>query len=354
MKLFMEKILNFQIHGKRLGLVYDLPCKLENAQGIEFPADASAEWESQDTIHFIAQTWRSLGFEVILFPLDKNFLKMWSEKKDNCDLIHSLVEGFGSLAREAWIPALCELSGIPFIGSSAFAHSVCMSKAQTKFICRHLNIPTAPFYLVKKESDFDSIEDSFFEQGCFVKPDGEGSGMGIDSSFSICYSKQQAQSTVSDLLRKYPHGILLEMYLSGAEYTSAVIGYPQRFLPIAQIDVDTGVYGLANKGKDKREEKVTFPDLSKNLYDTIKYGTEELSSYLQLNDFVRMDWKCDDKGQVYFLEANTLAGLSHYYSVLPLLAEKAGMTYSDLLKELALSALLRSEDKSLWYGKTRI
>lgn len=350
----MEKILNFQIHGKRLGLVYDLPCKLENSKGIEFPVEASAEWESQDTIHLIAQTWQSLGFEVIHFPLDKNFLKMWPEQKDNCDLIHSLVEGFGSLAREAWIPALCELSGVPFIGSSAFAHSVCMSKAQTKFICKHLNIPTAPFYLVKKESDFNFIENSFFEQGCFVKPDGEGSGMGIDSSFSICYSKQQAQTTVLDLLKKYPHGILLEMHLTGLEYTSAVIGYPQKFLPIAQIDVETGVYGLANKGKDKREEKVTFPDLSKYLYDTIKYGTEELSSYLQLNDFVRMDWKCDHKGQVYFLEANTLAGLSHYYSVLPLLAEQAGLSYSDLLKELALSALLRTKDKSLWYGKTRL
>lgn len=350
----MEKILNFEIRGKRLGLVYDLPCKLENSTGIEFPEDATAEWESHKTICFIADTWNALGFDVFLFPLDHTFLKMWANHAQSCDLIHSLVEGFGSLSREAWIPSLCELSGIPFIGSSPFAHSVCMSKVQTKLICQHLGIPTAPFFLVKKIQDFDRIPESFFSQKCFIKPDGEGSGMGVDDSFSIADCRQKAKETTADLLEKYPHGILMESYLEGLEYTSAMLGDPAEFLPIAQIEVESGVYGLSNKSKDKMGEKVTFPHLDQKTQQIIQQGTEKLSQYLQLHDFVRMDWRCNHKGEVFFLEANTLAGLSYDYSVLPLMAKQAGWGYADLLKKIAESALKRSQSRNLWYGKTRV
>lgn len=354
MNLFMEKILNFKIHGKRLGLVYDLPCKLENSSEIEFPFDASAEWESQETISHIAKTWSDLGFEIILFPLDKTFLTRWASHACQCDLIHSVAEGFGSLARESWIPSLCELSGIPFIGSSAFVHSVCMSKGQTKLICRSIGIPTAPFHIVKQKLDFDLIVDDFFCKPCFVKPDGEGSGMGIDANFSICHSRSQAKEIVFSLLQKYPHGVLIERHLVGPEYTSAWIGSPSHFLPIAEIEVPTGVYGLANKSKEERGEKILFPHLSNDIQNTIRTGTQRLSCYLNILDFVRMDWKCDDQGQVYFLEANTLAGLSYDYSVLPIMAAQAGVFYSDLLKTLAVSAWSRKLDKSLWYGRTRI
>lgn len=350
----MEKILNFQIREKRLGLVYDLPCKLENSKGVEFPADATAEWESHETICFIADTWRALGFDVFLFPLDHTFLKMWSDHAQSCDLIHSLVEGFGSLSREAWIPSLCELSGIPFIGSLPFSHSVCMSKVQTKLICQYLEIPTAPFHLVKQMHEFDCIPRSFFEQNCFIKPDGEGSGMGIDESFSIVTSMQEAKETVSNLLEKYPDGILIESHLSGLEYTSALVGDPPQFLPIAQIEVETGVYGLSQKSKEKMGEKVTFPQLDQQTLQIIQQGTQKLSSHLQLHDFVRMDWKCDGRGHVYFLEANTLAGLSYYYSVLPLMAKQAGLDYVDLFKRIAESALKRTQSRNLWYGKTRV
>lgn len=350
----MEEILNLQIHRKRVGLVYDLPTKLENEKHMQFPDDATAEWESQSTIDFIARTWDAIGFEVILFPLDKTFLKRWSEHFSKCTLVHSLVEGFGSLAREAWIPSLCELSGVPFVGSSPFAHSLCMSKTHTKFICRHLNIPTAPFYSVKNKNDLKNIPNDFFEKGCFVKPEAEGSGMGIDVSHSVSYLRPQTETTVLHLLDRYPDGVLLEAYLSGDEYTSALIGTPAQFLPIAHIEVDSGVYGIANKSKDRMDEKITFPSLDPAQYATIEEGTKKLFSYLQMHDFVRMDWKCDSQGNVYFLEANTLAGLSYYYSVLPLMAQKAGLSYPDLLKTLADSALLRSHNRNLWYGKARV
>lgn len=347
---------NFESKNKNqiLGLVYDLPAKLENSAEMIFPDDASAEWESQKTIDTIIETWKQLGFSVFLFPLDSTFLKKWNEMSSHCSLIHSLVEGWGSLARESWIPSLCELSGIPFIGSEPFAQSLCMSKTQIKLICQYLKIPTLPFYLIKNSKELIHIPRNFFKETHFIKPDGEGSGMGIDASYSISNSKSKTEKMTRSLLEKYPDGVLLEKFIDGEEYSSAIIGTPPKFLPIAQIEVSDGVYGLANKSKEFMGEKVTFPKLPKKKEKILRNGTEKLFHFLNLKDFVRMDWRCDKKGNVFFLEANTLAGLSYHYSVLPLMAKQNGMNYLELFSFLAKSAIARSHNRNLWYGKTRL
>ncbi|MES2615712.1 MAG: hypothetical protein V4591_09885 [Bdellovibrionota bacterium] len=340
--------------GKTLGFVYDVPGELKNFSFIQFPDDATNEWENKSTLDSMVQTWQSLGFEVILFPLDHTFFKQWEKYSTSCDLIHSVVEGFGSLAREAWIPSLCELSGIAYIGSSPFAHSLCMSKAHLKNICERLNIPTAPYHLIQSEQDFLNIDTNFFNSRIFLKPNAEGSGMGVDASISICDSYVQAHQFVNQFLQKYPEGILVEKYLQGDEYTSAIIGTPPQFLPIAQIEVCDGVYGAANKGKDAMNEKVTFPKLNEKIKKIMVEGTQKLFATIPLHDFVRMDWKCDEQGEVYFLEANTLAGLSYNYSVLPLMAKEVGIDYKELFKILSESALTRAQARNLWYGKSRL
>lgn len=352
---FMIRESNKTKKQKILGLVYDVPAKLENSDFIQFPNDATMEWENQKTIDTILKTWQSLGFDVILFPLDQSFFTQWEKYSSSCHLIHSVAEGFGSIARESWIPALCELSGIPSIGSPPFAHSLCMSKFHCKQICMHLNIPTAPFHFIQSMEDFLNIDSSFFVSKVFLKPNGEGSGMGIDASFSICSSKKEAEQTATELLHKYPEGILIEKYLQGPEYTSAIIGTPPQILPIAQIEVETGIYGASDKGKDFMGEKVTFPSINPKIKKIMEEGSLKLFSSLPMSDFVRIDWRTDLNGEnVYFLEANTLAGLSYYYSVLPLMAREIGIDYKMLFKILADSALTRAQGRHLWYGKSRL
>lgn len=340
--------------GKKIGLVYDIPEELKNFESVVFPLDARGEWEDQKTIDTIIETWTLLGAEVILFPLKESFLKQWSEQARSCTLIHSVVEAFGSLSREGWIASLCELSGIPYIGSSPFAHSLCMSKSHLKQICRALNIPTAPSYFLQTREELLKLDKSVFKHPVFLKPNGEGSGMGIDASFSICQTQKEAIEAAENLLQKYPEGIVLEKYLSGPEYTTAVLGTPEEFLPIAQIEVDDGVYGASNKGKDYMGERVTFPTLPENTQQMMKESSLKLCQQLWIYDFVRFDWKTDGEGTMYFLEANTLAGLSYHYSVVPLMAKEAGYDYKKLFEILYHSAMTRSQGRHLWYGKSRM
>jgi D-alanine-D-alanine ligase len=178
--------------------------------------------------------------------------------------------------------------------------------------------------------------------------------MGIGSS-SISRSAESTRVHCTSLLKDFPDGLILEELLTGIELTSAFVGNnPPHMLPVAQIEVEGGIYGLAHKGKDVMGEKVTFPELPENVTSTIFRSMQILQIRAGLEDFTRFDWKLDSNGMPMLLEANPLAGLSYYYSVLPKMAEAAGHSYEDLLSELAQSALGRSKSRRLWYGQSRL
>jgi D-alanine-D-alanine ligase len=345
---------NLKRKKKTLALIYDLPETLNSGVEALFPDDATAEWESLETIEKLAGTWDALGFSVLRMPLDLNFLADWTKQRGEIDLVHSVVEGWGSIAREGWIPSLCELSGVPYIGSGPLAQNVSMKKSLTKVLCQSLHVRTAAFFLIRSLSDLLLVPSAFLEAKHFIKPDAEGSGMGIDVDHSISCSEKSTCETVTTLLEKYPDGVLLEEYLEGAEFTSALLGTPFVSLPIAQIEVDSGVYGLSNKSKDAMTEKVTFPSLPVEIQLEIEKGGLHLARALHMMDFVRFDWKMDSQGRICFLEANPLAGLSYYYSVLPKMAEAAGLKYEELLLTLANSALERKNARHYWYGRSRL
>jgi len=170
--------------GKTLAVVYDDPRPLPTSGALAFPDDATAEWETAGTIDRIVGAWEHLGFEVLRLPLDGRFLSAWAENRARIDLVHPLVEGWGSIAREGWIPALCELSGTPYIGSGPLAQCVAMKKSLLKIVCRDLGVPTARSALVRTSEEIAQLPEDLLAAPHFLKPDCEGSGMGVDAATS--------------------------------------------------------------------------------------------------------------------------------------------------------------------------
>lgn len=338
-----------------LAVVFDQTEQLERNLDFPFPPDAEAEWETQQTVDKISEVWTALGCRVTQLPLDKNFLHRWARDHGSFDLVHPLVEGWGSVAREGWIPSLCELSGVPYIGSGPVAQNIAMKKSFLKTLCHELSIPTARHWVVATQVDLEQLPDDAFQSPHFLKPDCEGSGMGIHRAHSIGQSPDASRKVCLELLEKYPDGVLVEELLTGRELTSAMIAdLDASALPIAEIEVPGGVYGLSYKGKDAMEEKVSFPELPETTKSIIHNAMESLKQRLGFDDFVRLDWKLDANGTPHLLEANPLAGLSYYYSVLPKMAERAGLSYQDFLGRLGISALSRKNHRKLWYGRSRV
>ena len=337
-----------------LAFIYDDLSKFKKQTSYHFPKDATGEWESEDTLALMIETWKKLDCHVSLLPFNEVFFEHWNKNYKSFDAVHSVLEGWGSLSREAWVSSFCEMSGVPYIGSQPFAHNISMKKSAVKIIANFLDIPTAEFHVIRKEEDLEKIPKDFFNQTHFIKPDCEGSGIGINHLHSISDSHNKTIKNVTTLLKDFPEGVLLEKHLPGLELTSALLGYDLNFLPIAQIEVPDGVYGLEHKSKNYMGEKVTFPKLDKKTTRIIKDGSIKISKYIHVQDFVRIDWRMDEKNNVQLLEVNTLAGLSHIYSVLPMMANESGINYVELFRLLLESALKRKNGREFRYSKSQL
>lgn len=316
-------------------------------------AEATAEWENERTIQSIAATWQRVGYETFIIHLDSRTLATFhalSIRFRKSLLVHALVEGWGTPSREAWIPALCESHGVPWIGSNVSAFVTSMDKDLIATMAHQLEIRVPRGRLVQNAQDYARFISDNQNQEHFVKPNFEGSGMGINKDSLRPRHSPLTPSELNTLLCRFPEGLRVEEVLPGKELTSGLVADTQ-FLPIAEIKVPGGIYGLEHKQKDAMTEEVTFPQLDASVEIAIEQGSRALWRRLGLQDFARFDWKCDANGVPCLLEVNPLAGLSPHYSVFPLLWKQTGASYVKLFETLALSAAKKCQARALYYGR---
>lgn len=340
--------------GLKIGLVFDVPHMLDN---LDFPACAMQEWESSNTIIKIRDTWESLGLTVEMFPLNESFWKRWRAYASQIDVVHTLVEGFGSMDRESWIPSLCQLSGISCIGSEPRGHSLGMDKSLSLLLAQSLGITVAPFFLVQTLEEVHGAElRQFLSQikssFVFVKPNGEGSGIGISARSIVPNKECKVIEVLSEQISPFPEGVLVQEHLPGSEFTLALVGNPLTSLPLAQVRVPGGVYGEEIKTKSFMPEELLFDTISSDLERKMARDCERFCARAGIRDLVRFDWKMDGLGRMTLLEVNTLPGLSFYYSVLPKLAERGGYSYAKLFQLILESSLSQtSTPRQLSYSR---
>src|SRR4029078_2623220 len=102
---------------------------------------------------------------------------------------------------------------------------------------------------------------------------------------------------------------------------------------------EAGGYSYVNK--ERCEELVEYR-LAEAPGDETVQRAEDIAlrawRLLGCRDAGRVDLRCDALGQPQFMEVNPLAGLHPQHSGLPILATKAGLSYSDLIGHIVSSA----------------
>ena len=93
-------------------------------------ADEEAEFDSPETVEGIASALRKAGLDVIILEAGPDLPEKLKEEK--IGFVFNIAEGRGGRDREAQVPALLSLLGIPFSGSDALVMSLTLDKALTK------------------------------------------------------------------------------------------------------------------------------------------------------------------------------------------------------------------------------
>jgi D-alanine-D-alanine ligase len=291
----------------------------------------------------------------------------------------NIAEGLHGDGREAQVPALCELMGIPYTASQVVANAIGLDKTQTKRIWAQLGLPTAPYSQFSTLSDAAHTTLSF---PLFVKPAREGTGMGIDNS-AIVNNHQELMQRVGWVLEHYRQPALVEEYLPGREFTVGFIGNPgnpsyrlrpelydadgYHWFPILEIDtissVSPQVYGfdakIVNVGENGAPGYLCPADISGSLRSRLIDLTRQAAEALNVKDVSRVDFRMGADGEPYLMEINTLPGLNPTQSDLCIMAAAEGISYQTLITEILYLAaerygMLSHPGVADWYQRTKV
>lgn len=126
--------------------------------------------------------------------------------------------------------------------------------------------------------------------------------------------------------------VLAEEYLSGREYTVGILD--GEVLPVVEIAVGEGLYDYEHKYRQGAAVELCPAPISAERTVLLHTLAKKAFQALGLRDVARVDFKENDKGEVFFLEANTLPGMTAT-SLLPLAAREAGYSFEALCEKMA-------------------
>ncbi|PIY69309.1 D-alanine--D-alanine ligase [Candidatus Roizmanbacteria bacterium CG_4_10_14_0_8_um_filter_39_9] len=312
-----------------------------------------ADFDDPITLKWIIKHFKNCGYNIIPIEADERAYGKLLRNRKRIDIAFNFSEGLFGLDREAQIPAILEILQIPYTGSSPLSQALMLNKAKAKEILIANNIATPPYQLFKN-ADEKLNGDMVFP--LIVKPVSEGSGAGITND-SVVHTQKKLIKQITRIQQTFKReSVLVEPFLTGAEYSISMIGNPPRILPIISPN-----HALLPKGInpiDSFEVKWIFEEEGGHseylrcpapLSNKVSKKVESLCfatwKALQIRDWCRMDVRCDAKHNPYVLEVNSPPGLLppevSTTSYFPLAAKTAGIEYEKLLDLIIQTALKR-------------
>jgi D-alanine-D-alanine ligase len=313
-------------------------------------SEFEVEYDPPHTIKMIRHGIVAAGHEYLFIEANERVLE--TLKRKHPDLVFNRAEGLRGESRESHIPAILEMLGIPYVGANVLTTAVCLNKGWTKKILSYHGVPTPQFHIVSSLDEVDSIE---FEYPVILKPNEEGSSVGINED-NVVHDLAQLKAKLKQMLAEYVQSILIEQFVAGREFSVGILGTPEgppEVLPIVEIDFANmppevgNVLGQRAKTiLDDLSHYVCPAKVDDNLKARIEKLTLDVCKYLEVYDFARIDFRMDKKGRIYFLEINPLPGMDFNpkekdISFFPLMAMKAGYSYDELMRRLIESASRR-------------
>ncbi|GAB4363775.1 MAG: D-alanine--D-alanine ligase [Deltaproteobacteria bacterium] len=240
----------------------------------------------------------------------------------------------GRFGEDGCIQGALELARIPYTGSGVAASAVSMSKVLAKRVVAAAGVPCAPDALLDENDPAPPPPDGIGFP-LVVKPDREGSTVGV----AIVRSPGEWGDAVVQA-RKYDPRVLVEAYVPGREITVGILN--GRVLPAIEIvpKSGTGFYDYRAKYTAGQTEYVLPVPMQRTLLDRAAEFTRNGAAALQLRGAARLDYRVDPAGNLFFLEANTIPGMTET-SLLPKAAKFDGISFEDLVERILDDAGLR-------------
>jgi D-alanine-D-alanine ligase len=310
-------------------------------------SDEHAEFDPPETIIAISNALARQGFIVVHLEATPDLPRVLAEA--DVDLIFNIAEGVEGRNREAQVPALCELLGIPYTGSDSATLAIALDKALCKKVLSQHGILTPKFQVMETGRERLDQELKF---PLIVKPNAEGSSKGIGTA-SVVDNEEELRANVTAIIDRYKQPALVEEYIHGREFTVGLLGSKRRLRVLPPMEIrfkdeanERPVYDYVVKQEWEKHVEYECPaKLTESENRLVEKVARATFAALECRDFARVDLRMAPDGKVYVFEVNPLPGMTPGYSDLVLISSAAGMDYDQLMGEILVGGLRRLRDK---------
>ena len=253
------------------------------------------------------------GASVSTFVLPEDYAR-FIECASNFDLVIPMIHGKG--AEDGAIQRVCESLHLPFLFSPIAAHKIGIDKVLTKEFVERAGIKT-PKRFSKSNAIFP----------VFVKPRFGGS--------SVHTSRVDSMNELESVLESVLDEMMIEETIVGREFTVGVIeqniGDPEA-LPVIEIVSKNSFFDYESKYNiDHLANEICPARIDRTLSKQLQDAAIAAHTLIGATHISRSDFIVDESGIIYFLEINTIPGLTST-SLIPKALHQANISFSGLLE----------------------
>ena len=262
------------------------------------------------------------GYDVISIILDTKLEKLVKELL-SVDLVFLGLHG--NIGENGTIQGFLDALGIIYTGSGPLSSAICMDKNISKIIAKNNGIMTPKWKLCNT-----AIDDAKMNYPVIVKPNGQGSTVGL----RIAHNESQLKPAL-EYAFNYDNSVLVEEYIQGRELTVMLIDGKAQ--PVCEIIPSHEFYDYECKYTAGMSKYICPAEIDDNISNYVKKISENLFDLLKCENYSRADFRMDDQNKFWFLEMNTLPGMTDT-SLAPMSALAAGISFNELIDKIVMYA----------------
>ena len=265
----------------------------------------------------VAKALHDNGYNVTAIDVQRDMGTLLTRLYPKPDVVFNALHGrFGE---DGCVQGFLDILNIPYTHSGLLASALAMDKVMAKHIFQMSGISVAKHVIATSEEIRNS---HVMEPPYVIKPSNEGSSVGVHIVNSGENKKRFSEPG-------WPFGgsIMVEKYIAGREFTTAVLG--DKPLAVTEIITDHAFYDYDAKYVGGGSKHLIPADIDANLYDEIMRLALLAHQSLGCRGVTRADFRYDGK-EIYILEVNTQPGLTPT-SLVPEQAAHVNMSFNQLV-----------------------
>ena len=262
------------------------------------------------------------GYDVTSIILDTKLEKLVKELL-SVDLVFLGLHG--NIGENGTIQGFLDALGIIYTGSGPLSSAICMDKNISKIIAKNNGIMTPKWNLCNTV-----IHDAKMNYPVIVKPNGQGSTVGLQ----IAHNESELKPAL-EYAFNYDNSVLVEEYIQGRELTVMLIDGKAQ--PVCEIIPSHEFYDYECKYTAGMSKYICPAEIDDNISNYVKKISENLFDLLKCENYSRADFRMDDQNKFWFLEMNTLPGMTDT-SLAPISALAAGISFNELIDKIVIHA----------------